>query len=251
MDSPTLLRQAREDAGLNRAELARLAGVAPSTVNRIEAGEIDPTVGTLERVLAAAGSSLRACLGPISDPVAVAAARSLIDEDTPIPPVAGSEIWTQRWADAGYLLGGRPRNWPQLARRAARCSTLAARPGAKHYTRGSSWWATAKALSDAGIGWAATGGRAAEALGADGPSPWPVFYVADVDEAAEAARMRPTSQFVRTTLIPFDNASRSGVHEDRDGCWVDPLQVLIDCLSGTQHTRSQAEQLIERWTEDA
>lgn len=246
MDTPTLVRQAREDAGLNRAELARLAGVAPSTVNRIEAGEIDPTVGVLEQVLAATGLSLHAHLSPVSDPASVAAARALIDPD--LPPV--SDTWTKRWADAGYLVDRRPRDWPQLARTAARTAALAGRPGAKHYVRSTSWWAITKSFSDAGIDWAATGGRAAEALGADGPSPWPVFYVDDVEVAAESTRMRPTGQLVRTTLIPFDEASRVGVYEDQNGRWVDPLQVVIDCLSGTQLTRSQAEQIISGWAEN-
>ena len=38
--------------------LARAAGVPPSTVSRIEAGDMDPTVGMLERLVAAAGCVL-------------------------------------------------------------------------------------------------------------------------------------------------------------------------------------------------
>ena len=55
-----LLREARTRAGLSRRTLADRAGVAVSTVSRIEDGTIDPTVGMLERVLAAAGSHLEA-----------------------------------------------------------------------------------------------------------------------------------------------------------------------------------------------
>lgn len=53
-----LLKETRERAGLSRRTLAERAGVALTTVSRIENGESDPTVGMLERLLQAAGSRL-------------------------------------------------------------------------------------------------------------------------------------------------------------------------------------------------
>ncbi|MCU1387725.1 MAG: hypothetical protein JWL72_1063, partial [Ilumatobacteraceae bacterium] len=57
--SSLLLRGARVAAGLSSRALAERAGVSPSTVTRIEGGVVDPTVGMLTRLLAAAGSELR------------------------------------------------------------------------------------------------------------------------------------------------------------------------------------------------
>lgn len=54
----TLVRQARHGSGLSRRALAARAGVPTSTVSRVEAGEIDPTVGMLGRIIDAAGSRL-------------------------------------------------------------------------------------------------------------------------------------------------------------------------------------------------
>lgn len=54
----TLVRQARHGSGLSRRALAARAGVPTSTVSRVEAGEIDPTVGMLRRIIDAAGSRL-------------------------------------------------------------------------------------------------------------------------------------------------------------------------------------------------
>lgn len=51
------LRAAREASGLTIRELADRAGVAASTVWRIESGRLDPTVGMLRRLLEAAGSN--------------------------------------------------------------------------------------------------------------------------------------------------------------------------------------------------
>lgn len=48
------VRRAREEAGLSIRELAERAGVAASTVWRIESGRLDPTVSMLERLLEAA-----------------------------------------------------------------------------------------------------------------------------------------------------------------------------------------------------
>ena len=58
-----LIREARERAGLTRAELARRAGVAASTVGRIEAGTRVPSTDLAERLVRAAGFEVRVALG--------------------------------------------------------------------------------------------------------------------------------------------------------------------------------------------
>jgi DNA-binding XRE family transcriptional regulator len=55
----SIIRQ-RRAAGLTQAELARLAGVRPETLNRIEKGKHAPSVATLDRIeraLAKAGKT--------------------------------------------------------------------------------------------------------------------------------------------------------------------------------------------------
>ena len=53
-----MLRDARTSAGLTMRDLAARAHVATSSVARIEAGKIDPTIGMLTRLLSAAGREL-------------------------------------------------------------------------------------------------------------------------------------------------------------------------------------------------
>jgi uncharacterized protein len=60
----SLVREARERAGLTAHELATTAGVAASTVTRIEKGQMNPTVAMLERLLDAAGADLVITLRP-------------------------------------------------------------------------------------------------------------------------------------------------------------------------------------------
>lgn len=56
--SSKLIKEARTAAGLTQAELARRAGTSQPTVAAYESGEKVPTVGTLERLLNAAGVGL-------------------------------------------------------------------------------------------------------------------------------------------------------------------------------------------------
>ena len=49
------IRTARTRAGISQAALARRAGIAQSTVSRIEHEEIDPTWATMQSLLAATG----------------------------------------------------------------------------------------------------------------------------------------------------------------------------------------------------
>ena len=61
-----LVAQARASAGLSLRELAKLAHVSFTTIRRIEAGEMDPTVGMLRRVLSGAGEDLELTTKPAS-----------------------------------------------------------------------------------------------------------------------------------------------------------------------------------------
>lgn len=58
MPGALVLREAREAAGLSVRGLAASAGVAYSTVARIESGRLDPTTGMLDRLVEAAGCRL-------------------------------------------------------------------------------------------------------------------------------------------------------------------------------------------------
>ncbi len=54
----SLLREARQSAGLSQAELARRAGVTQSVISAYESGSRQPSLPTLARLVAAAGCDL-------------------------------------------------------------------------------------------------------------------------------------------------------------------------------------------------
>ena len=64
----TLVKDARERAGLTQREIARRAKTAQSVVARIELGTTSPTWDTLTRLLKAAGFVLDATLQPSPAP---------------------------------------------------------------------------------------------------------------------------------------------------------------------------------------
>lgn len=88
-----LVRRSRAAAGLSVRALAEAAGVAASTVHRIERGRLDPTVGTLGHILRATG--MRLDVGAHVDPALnlVGLARATRDD-----LAAGDTTWPVRRA---------------------------------------------------------------------------------------------------------------------------------------------------------
>ncbi|MHB1846836.1 MAG: helix-turn-helix transcriptional regulator [Deltaproteobacteria bacterium] len=237
-------------AQLTRPQLAAMAGVAPSTIGRIENGEMDPSLGTLERILSAAGFR-PASIEQVSDPAAVAAARGIIENDQRLLGYPGSATWAQRWKAAGFVTAdGKVRDPAILAFRAGMAARLAARPGICSYARSGSWLDIARRIFATGCSWAATGGAAANRLLRSADAYWPVFYVDDPAAVAAAAGFAPSfggGQPV-LSLIPFDGVADVGVEVDADGLrWTAPLQVVIDCFGGTGRMPEQAEAITELW----
>lgn len=59
MESPSVtLTELRTSVGLSRRAVAKRAGVAVSTVSKVESGEIDPTITMFQRLVAATGRDL-------------------------------------------------------------------------------------------------------------------------------------------------------------------------------------------------
>ena len=70
-----LVLMAREESGLSQRELAERAGVTQSEIARIESGNREPSIPTLQRIVAGAGLEIRFRLAPRDDHDQVLAAR--------------------------------------------------------------------------------------------------------------------------------------------------------------------------------
>jgi transcriptional regulator with XRE-family HTH domain len=62
-----VLRVARAKKGLSQRDLARAAGVPPSTIAKIESGQRQPTHPTLAKILASVGLALTTRVEPYDD----------------------------------------------------------------------------------------------------------------------------------------------------------------------------------------
>ena len=62
-----LVRTARAKANMTQTELGNAAGIKQQAVSAYETGRIEPTLPTLQRLVAAAGFELRVRLEPLND----------------------------------------------------------------------------------------------------------------------------------------------------------------------------------------
>src|SRR6266508_3449145 len=81
MKAARALRWARRRAGLSQRELAEKSGLPQSTIGRIEAGTVDPRVGTLSRLLRACGFDLE-----VEPRLGIGVDRTQIDECLAVSP---------------------------------------------------------------------------------------------------------------------------------------------------------------------
>ena len=68
MDAATLIRQARSGSGLSLRQLAHRAGTSHATLSAYEAGRVDPSVHTVQRIIRCAGFDPAVVLVPRVDP---------------------------------------------------------------------------------------------------------------------------------------------------------------------------------------
>jgi transcriptional regulator with XRE-family HTH domain len=64
--SASLLRDARIEAGLTQAQLARRLGVSQAAVAKLEGSQANPTIATLEHALRAVGRRLALATKPLA-----------------------------------------------------------------------------------------------------------------------------------------------------------------------------------------
>ncbi|MBO0879911.1 MAG: helix-turn-helix transcriptional regulator [Mycobacterium sp.] len=82
--------------GLSAAALARRAGVSASTLHRVRSGQVDPSVGTLREIALACGFDFDITTRPLSDRLAAAAVRELVEDGYDAPDDPEVHRWQQR-----------------------------------------------------------------------------------------------------------------------------------------------------------
>ena len=246
-----IVLQMRTISGLSRNELAACAGVARTTVARIERGEVSPTLDTLDRLAAAAGVVLATDVRSAGDVSAIAAARQLVSPNIGLDLNERSLVWLQRWTAGGLAPAVTPDEIAWLCQVAGRSCRIVDRPGVRWFDA-VRWDDLAQRLVDSDLEFAISGSAAANRIVFTGTVPWALTYVGSVDKVATALGLVEKSLSdpgLKMALLPFDAVSRLGVERcDRGFFWVDRWQVVIDCFGGNSRMPDQAEILCEYLT---
>ncbi|WP_150307206.1 helix-turn-helix domain-containing protein [Planctomonas psychrotolerans] len=251
MDAAQLTTTVRTLNGLSRAQLGKLSNIAPSTIGRIERGELEPSWSSMIAILNSGGFDLDA-LVPRADVSAIAAARSVIGTDSGmLRDDYQIQPWLDRWKRAGLIDGvlALPGQVGQIALLAGNASKLGARAGVRDFAYTNPWQRTANALRNAGIRYAVTGIPAAEGGNSDYGSDSPVIYVDSPRAAAQTLELEPAADGQRRlTLVPFDRVSTVGVWDDEQGfSWVDSVQGLVDAYASAGRSADRADAVVPQF----
>lgn len=250
MDAREVLQTVRARGGLSQAELARMSGIAPSTVSRIERGELDPTWSVMNRMLQSAGYQATGGLSSSGDVNAVAAARAVLGE---LGDSVGNDrvrSWIDRWKRARFIdETGYVRNVEKIGVQAGNASRLFDRPNPKLsvvYER--SWQNIVQSLQKSGVGYAVSGITATSRTRVRDGAAWPMIYVDSIPAALAAAGLREQlTSGPRVTLMRFDDVSATGTVVDEGFTFASPGQALVDSYAGPGRMADQADAVAARW----
>jgi transcriptional regulator with XRE-family HTH domain len=262
VDAATIVKRVRALSGVTRKELAELAGLSPSTIGRIEHGALDPTWGTLSRILEATGYWISGdTVVSTGDQTAIIAARPVLESllassIAAIAPASTSmnattrdisrsvvDEWLGRWARAGWLsdradvddvvsVAVSAGNAGKIARRNVARRNVVAPDG---------WRALARRLEEAGIDYAVSGLVAARPDRATARAVSPVIYVTDPVLAVASLGLEETAPGRGALLIAPGEDELTRVEIDGGIRFVSRAQGVLDGFAGSGREPDKAE----------
>lgn len=250
MDAATIVKRVRALSGITRKELAELAGLSPSTIGRIEQGALDPTWGTLSRILEATGYRINGdTVVSAGDQTAITAARpvleSLLASSSPVIEDGQSVVnqWLGRWARAGWLsdragvddavsVAVAAGNAGKIARRNVARRNVAAPDG---------WRALARRLEAESIDYAVSGLVAARQDRATATAVSPVFYVEDPALTVVRFGLEEASPGRGVLLIAPGGDELTRTEIDGGIRFVSRAQGVLDAFAGSGREPDKAE----------
>lgn len=262
MEAFAILVQIRDHLGITRADLARFARLSPSTIGRIEKGTLDPTWGTLTRVLESTGFRLHGeGIEPICDPSVAAAARIALDyvlhrargDPPPLPlPVPDVQepvqVWLDRWQRVGWLTkGSLTLGLCYIARTAAVVSDHARRDApCVQIGDARRWRELALRIDEAGVEYAVSDLPAALELPSVSLTTQPRIYVHDPATVATLLREEESSAGNGVLLVGAVGAELDQAVDGFALRFTSLGQAIMDGFAGTEHESRRAE-LVLRW----
>ena len=276
MDAATILLRIRRMLWITRAELARLAQLSPSTIGRIEKGTLDPTWGTLTRILESTGCLISADrVIPTGDASAALAGRIVLEHilstaETSKNPLRAFEVesldtveldarrsdidpeavqaWLERWRRAKWLRS-KPyidelMKMPIVAgvisslelRRVQRLSVGDRRQ----------WRELALRIDEAGFGYAVSGLIAPPHAPESPALTAPTIYVHDPAAIAVHRGWEESPAGLGMHLVPAQGLELEGTVTDRGIRYTSPAQALMDGFAGSRGDAEAAKAALFR-----
>ena len=255
MEAARIVRAIRGELWIHRAQLARLADVSPSTIGRIEKGELDPSCGVLSRILDASGFQIDGdWIRPTGDTSAFIAARRVLDVFVSGALGSRGELWAQDgWAAEQLQALDGPddqHRWWERWRRAEwlsdhplsldaktmiRAATRISAPGRLStpgvvVDDGRRWRDLALQIDEAGFDYAVSELAPALELPGSGLARVPRIYVSDPGTVASALRLREAAPGTGVPLVTTYGVELESVHQGRAIRFTSPAQAIMDAL---------------------
>lgn len=255
MDAAAIVKRVRALSGITRKDLAGLSGISPSTVGRIEHGDLDPTWGTLSRILEATGYRISGdTVVSAGDATAIMAARPVLESrnttsaaavlrSLPVGVAESADRWVQRWERAGWLspdanvdravaLAVNAGNAAKIARRHAVRRTVVAPEG---------WQVLARQIGTSGFDYAVSGLVAAREDRASSSATAPMLYVDDPSVVIRRLALEETAPGQGVLLISASGDELGQVEEDGGIRFVSRMQGILDAFAGPGREPDKAE----------
>ncbi len=270
MDAATIVKRIRALGGITRKELAELADLAPSTVGRIERSEMDPTWGTLSRILSSVGYQISGdAIVSAGDASAVAAARPLLSatlataarnsgkldwpglwesvmDDLSVSSDLRQGVaneWWDRWQRAGWLNDGADADdLVTLAVSAGNAAKISRRGGVQRAVEApDGWQSLARIFGEVGVDYAVSGLVATREDRSSAESNLPVFYVEYPVDLASRFSLSPAPPGQGVLLIEASNGELDEIEVDDGIRFVPRSQAILDALAGSGREPDKAE----------
>lgn len=276
MDASAILLGIRRMLWISRAEMARLVQLSPSTISRIENGTLDPTWGTLTRILESTGFLISAdSIVPTGDASAALAGRIVLEHilstaeggrdpveefdlesldeveldarRSDIAPEA-VQAWLERWRRAKWLRSN-PHidDLMKIPTVAGVTSTLALRK-VQRLSVGDrrQWRELALRIDEAGFGYAVSG-LIAPPRAPDTPAlTAPTIYVHDPSAVAIHQGWEESPTGLGMHLIGAQGLELEGTVTDHGIRYASPAQALMDGFCGSRADVEAAENALFR-----
>jgi len=244
---------------MNAAATSRRAGVSKSTLTRILTDQVDPAIGTVREIAIACGIDLVLSSTPSADPLAAAAARSMLEDGYVAPATPEIQKWKERLHRLSdeYIGGDAQKaatNDPlALIQTAAVYSSPLLRHGAELFEG----TATVGRLASAGFAskerWAVSG--AAGLYLPDHTETAPattILWCEDVRTVVQLladSPLRPTHREDRATVAVIEAEPELFAGSFTEGIvrYAAPIQIILDCLSQPGQVADQALREAQTW----